>query len=545
MKSALRPLAFLACHLSLTSTASASQGAASQASNPFAIAIFLAFVVTTMLVTRWAAKKTTSKASFLVAGGAIKPWQNGLAIAGDFMSAATFLGITGLMFFVGFDAYILAFGVLIGWPIMLMLIAERFRNLGRFTLVDVISYRLRMPAVRLLIACSSLAVILFYLIGQMVGAGKLIELLFGIDYVYSVIAVSSLMMIYVLFGGMLATTWIQMIKAVLLMAGGIALALLVFAEFNFSLNAIFAEAAAKHGNGDAVLSPGGWLKSDILSVGTVALTLCFGIMGLPHVLMRFFTVKDAADARNSVAIATLIMALFYILILFIGFGAIALITGETRFEGSDGEIVGGSNMIALHLAELLGGSALLGFMSAVSFATILAVVAGLTLAGAAAIAHDIIGVMSKDAEISDKVQLNRSRWATAVIALVSLGCGILFENQNIAVVTAIALALAASVNFPILLMALYWGGLTSRGVLIGGWITLLTSVILVILSDSVWVQLLGNPTALFPYPYPTIFTLPLGFITVWLFSSIDTSAASKEERALFESQSVIAELGQG
>lgn len=531
--------------LSALGTGFAGQAAAGDGAgnNPFAIGIFVAFLMVTMIITRWASSKTNSKESFLVAGGNIKPWQNGFAIAGDFMSAATFLGITGLMFFVGFDAYILAFTVLIGWPIMLMLVAERFRNMGSFTLVDVVSYRLKPKAVRLLLACSSLLVILFYLISQMVGAGKLIELLFGIDYSYSVVIVSSLMMIYVLFGGMLATTWIQMIKAILLLISGIILAFLVFAQFDFNPDAIFTVAAQKHSSGADVLVPGGWLKNDVLNVATVGLTLCFGFMGLPHILMRFFTVKDAAGARNSVAIATLLMAIFYLLILFIGYGAIALITGMPQFLDGAGQLQGGDNMVALHLANLLGGSALLGFMSAVSFATILAVVAGLTLAGAATIAHDIVGLFAKDGKIAADKQLKHSRAATAAIAIISLACSFLFENQNIAVVAAIALALAASVNFPILLLALYWRNLTSRGVLIGGWIALIASIILVILGDNVWVQLLGNEKAIFPYIYPTIFTLPLCFVAVWIFSKTDSSRLAQEQRSAFEQQVIVAELG--
>lgn len=528
--------------LTLPSAALAASSAAGSR-NPYAIAVFVAFVIASLAITAWASKRTTSKSSFLVAGGAIKPWQNGLAIAGDFMSAATFLGITGLMFAVGFDAYILAFTVLIGWPLMLMLVAERFRNMGKFTLVDVIRYRLNTRQVRLLLATSSLFVILFYLTGQMVGAGKLIELLFGLDYLWSVIIVSGLMLVYVMFGGMLATTWIQMIKAVLLLTGGIALALLVFAEFNFDLNAIFALAADQHPRGNEVLAPGGWLGGDVLNVTTVAFTLCFGFMGLPHILMRFFTVKDASGARNSVAIATLLMAIFYLLILFVGFGSIGLLMQQPGVFDESGNLIGGSNMVAMQLAQLLGGSILLGFMAAVSFATILAVVAGLTLAGAATIAHDILGVFRSGETVDPKKELTDTKLATAGIAISALLVSILFENQNIAVVTAIALAIAASVNFPILLSALYWRKLSSRGVVIGGWLTLTVSILFVILGDSVWVQLLGNAEPVFPYIYPTVFTLPVGFASVWLFSKLDNSQRAKSEQSKFDQQMVTAEIG--
>ncbi|MEP3050989.1 MAG: cation acetate symporter [Erythrobacter sp.] len=536
-------LGLAAITIAVAPASAASAQTSSYSTNPYAIGVFLAFVVLSLVITRWAAKQTTSKSSFLVAGGAIKPWQNGLAIAGDFMSAATFLGITGLMFLVGYDAYILASAVLIGWPLMLMLIAERFRNMGSFTLVDVVRHRLKPDSVRLLLACSSLCVILFYLTGQMVGAGKLIELLFGMSYIWSVVTVSALIMVYVLFGGMIATTWIQMIKAVLLLTGGIALAFFIFAEFNFEPDSIFALAATKHQAGAAVLAPGGWLKNDFFNVATVGLSLCFGLMGLPHVLMRFFTVKDARDARNSVAIATLLMAVFYLLVLFIGFGAIALLIGQPEFFDADGQLVGGTNMVAMHLADLLGGSVFLGFMAAVSFATILAVVAGLTLAGAATIAHDIVGVLSKGDARSDAKQLFHSRLATVFIAATALLVCIVFEDQNIAVVTAIALAIAASVNFPILLLTLYWRNLSSRGLVIGGWITLTVSIVLIVLSDTVWVQLLGYEKAIFPYIYPTIFTLPLGFATVWIISILDKSAQAKAERAGFDDQMIAAEIG--
>ena len=510
-----------------------------------AVAVFLAFVASTLAITWWAARRTHNRDSFYTAAGGIPPFQNGLAIAGDFMSAATFLGITGLIFFTGYDAYILSFGILVGWPIMLMVIAERFRNLGRYTLVNVVAYRLQRRSVKLLAAVTSFAVILFYLIGQMVGAGKLVELLFGLDYAVAVVTVSVLMILYVSLGGMIATTWVQMIKAALLLLGGVYLGVMVLARFGFDFAALLRAGIAVHPKGMGLVQPGGWLGNDPVNVLTVGLTMCFGIMGLPHILMRFFTVKDAAAARTSVSVATLLMAAFYILILVIGFGAVALIWGRPGFYDDAGGLVGGGNMVALHLASALGGDIALGFLSAVAFATILAVVAGLTLAGAAAIAHDIYADVIHNGEVSARKELRVSRAATLVIGLAALLLGLAFEHQNIAVVTALALALSASVNFPLLLLAMYWKGLTSRGAVAGGSVVLLVSGVLIVLSDSVWVQMLGHERALFPYLYPTVVTMPLAFLLIWGISLMDRSPRAAAERTGFAQQFLRAETGRG
>lgn len=516
-----------------------------QDTNLIAIGIFFMFVLSTMTITWWAAKRTKSRAAFYTAASGISPWQNAFAIAGDFMSAATLLGITGLMFFVGYDGYILSFAIIIGWAIMLMVIAERFRNLGKYTFVDVISYRLQGNSVRIFLAVCSLIVILFYLIGQMVGAGKLIQILFGLDYIYAVIIVSALMVVYVTFGGMLATTWVQMIKAVLLLIGGTFISFALLARFGFDFSALMQASIETHDKGSAIMQPRGWLKGDVLNVTTVGLTMCFGIMGLPHILMRFFTVKDAAGARKSVAYATVIMSVFYIFILIIGLGSIAVLWNNPDFYDASGQIIGGSNMVALHAAKFLGGDFMFGFMSAVAFATILAVVAGLTLAGAAAIAHDLYGVVIKKGEGDPKTELKISRIAVLVIGVLSIFLGLAFETQNIAVVVAFALALAASVNFPLLLLAMYWKGLSSRGAIIGGGLTLVFTLGLIILSDSIWVEIFGYEKALFPYVYPTVFSMPVGFISIWLFSVLNRSQNARAERSRFDAQFIRSETGIG
>lgn len=509
-----------------------------------AILIFSIFVILTLGLTWVASKRIANKSDFLTASSGIPAWQNGVAIAGDFMSAATFLGITGLMFRIGYDAYILSFAILVGWPLMLFLIAEPFRNLGRYTVVDVISFRMNSPGVRLLSAATSLAVIMFYLIGQMVGAGKLIELLFGVPYWLAVLIVAGLIMIYVNFGGMIATTWVQMIKAVLLMAGGVFLSVALLALFEFDLSQMLERSAAAHPMGTRILEPGGWLRRDPVEVATVGLTMCFGIMGLPHILMRFFTVKNAASARNSVALATALMAVFYALVLVIGYGSIAAIWNAAEFRDAAGNLVGGENMVALHASKAVGGELALGFMSAVTFATILAVVAGLVLAGAATIAHDIWPALRRRAGARPEDELRVTRAATALIAAGALLLGLLFEKQNIAIVVALALAIAASVNFPILLLSIYWKDMTSTGATLGGALGLTVCGVLIALSESVWVALLGNEAAVFPYVYPTVVAMPVTFIAIIAFSLLDRSERAINERSKFQAQFIRSQLGQ-
>ena len=512
--------------------------------NVSAIVMFVFFVGITLCITYWAAKRTNSAADYYSAGGKITGLQNGLAIAGDYMSAASFLGISALVYTSGYDGLIYSIGFLVGWPIILFLIAERLRNLGKYTFADVASYRLKQKEIRTLSACGSLVVVAFYLIAQMVGAGKLIQLLFGLDYYVAVILVGILMCMYVLFGGMLATTWVQIIKAVLLLSGATFMAIMVMKHVNFDFNTLFSEAVKVHPKGDAIMSPGGLVK-DPISAFSLGLALMFGTAGLPHVLMRFFTVSDAKEARKSVLYATGFIGYFYILTFIIGFGAILLVSTNPVFKDAAGALLGGNNMAAIHLADAVGGSLFLGFISAVAFATILAVVAGLTLAGASAVSHDLYASVIKEGKANEKDEIRVSKITTLVLAVVAIGLGILFENQNIAFMVGLAFSIAASCNFPVLLLSMYWKNLTTRGAMIGGWMGLVTAVGLMILGPTIWVQILHHATPIFPYEYPALFSIAAAFAGIWFFSVTDKSKSAEGERALFASQFVRSQTGLG
>lgn len=509
-----------------------------------AIVMFVLFVGATLYITYWASKRTRSRQDYYTAGGKITGLQNGLAIAGDFMSAASFLGISALVYTSGYDGLIYSIGFLIGWPIILFLIAERLRNLGRYTFADVASYRLKQKPIRTLSACGSLVVVALYLIAQMVGAGKLIQLLFGLNYHVAVILVGILMVLYVLFGGMLATTWVQIIKAVLLLAGASFMALMVMKSVNFDFNTLFAEAVKVHPKGIAIMSPGG-LVSDPISALSLGLALMFGTAGLPHILMRFFTVSDAKEARKSVFYATGFIGYFYILTFIIGFGAILLVGPNPVFKDATGALLGGTNMAAVHLANAVGGNFFLGFISAVAFATILAVVAGLTLAGASAVSHDLYASVIKNGKATERDELRVSKITVVILGIVAIALGILFEKQNIAFMVGLAFSIAASCNFPIIILSMYWSRLTTRGAMIGGWLGLLTAVILMILGPTIWVQILGHEKAIYPYEYPALFSMLAAFIGTWLFSVTDSSLAGQQERERFRFQFVRSQTGLG
>lgn len=527
-----------------------------QATNWHAITMFLAFVTLTLGITKWAASRTKSAADFYAAGGGITGFQNGLAIAGDYMSAASFLGISGLVFLSGFDGLIYSVGWLVGWPIVLFLIAERLRNLGKYTFADVASYRLQQTPIRTLSAVGTLSVVAFYLIAQMVGAGKLIQLLFGLPYLYAVVLVGVLMILYVTFGGMLATTWVQIIKAVMLLGGATFLALMVLAHFSFSPEAMFKTATEIHPSGTAIMAPGK-LVTDPISAISLGMALMFGTAGLPHILMRFFTVADAKQARKSVFYATGFIGYFYILTFIIGFGAITFLMNEPSFfkttTGADGGIVydklkdllGGSNMAAIHLSEAVGGDYFLGFISAVAFATILAVVAGLTLAGASAVSHDLYASVIAKGRATDADEIRVSKIATIILGIVAIILGYVFEQQNVAFMVGLAFAVAASCNFPVLLMSMFWPKLTTRGAFVGGFIGLITAVVLVILSPAVWVKTFGNEAAIFPYDNPALFSMAAAFIGIWLVSTLDRSRQAAAEAKAFEAQYVRSQTGLG
>ena len=518
-----------------------------QPTNWSAIGMVLVFVGMTLGITYWAARRTKSAADFYAAGGGITGFQNGLAIAGDYMSAASFLGISALVYGSGFDGLIYSVGWLVGWPIILFLIAERLRNLGKYTFADVASYRLSQTPVRSFAATGSLVVVIFYLIGQMVGAGQLIKLLFGLDYMVAVVLVGVLMMIYVTFGGMKATTWVQIIKACLLLSGATFIALAVLAHFGFSFEALFAKAVEVHPKHAAIMAPG-TLVSDPIEAVSLAMALMFGTAGLPHILMRFFTVADAKAARKSVFYATGFIGYFYILTFIIGFGAITLVSTDPSYlDVAKGglNLRGGNNMAAIHLANAVGGDLFLGFISAVAFATILAVVSGLTLAGASAISHDLYANVFARGRANEQTEVRVSKIASIGLGIIAVLLGIVFEKQNVAYMVGLTFAIAASTNFPVLIMSMFWRGLTTRGAVIGGFIGLAAAVILTVLGPTVWKDVLGNPTAIFPFKYPAIFSMPLAFLSIWFFSIIDNSQRAKDERDAFEAQLVRSETGLG
>ncbi len=516
-----------------------------------AIVMFLLFVGLTLGITKWAASRTKTAADFYAAGGGITGFQNGLAIAGDYMSAASFLGISAMVYGKGFDGLIYSVGWLVGWPLILFLIAERLRNLGKYTFADVASYRLSRTPVRIFSACGALIVVIFYLIGQMVGAGQLIKLLFGLDYLYALILVGGLMMIYVTFGGMVATTWVQLIKAILLLAGATFMALAVLWQFGFSLEALFKRATEVHPSGTAIMAPGTLVTNPIDAI-SLAMALMFGTAGLPHILMRFFTVPDAKEARKSVFYATGFIGYFYILTFIIGFGAITLVLGapaelKSLYIDANGAMIGGGNMPALHLSHAVGGNLFLGFISAVAFATILAVVSGLTLAGASAISHDLYANVFAHGRSTEAAEVRVSKMASAGLGILAIILGYIFEKQNIAFLVGLTFAIAASANFPIILLSMFWKGLTTRGAVAGGLIGLVSAVVLTVVSPPIWEAVLGNPkgSAWFPYSNPALFSISLAFFGSWLFSVLDASDQAKRERAAFEAQFIRSQTGLG
>ena len=524
--------------------------AAKQQTNWTAIVMFGIFVGITMWITKWAAGKTKTAADFYTAGGGITGFQNGLAIAGDYMSAASFLGISGLVFASGFDGLIFSIGWLVGWPVITFLMAERLRNLGKFTFADVAGYRFDAGPIRTFAATGSLVVVAFYLIAQMVGAGQLIKLLFGLDYMVAVILVGVIMMTYVLFGGMTATTWVQIIKAVMLLVGATFMALMVMIQFGFNFEALAAKAVEVHTKKDAIMGPGA-LINDPVSAVSVGMALMFGTAGLPHILMRFFTVPNAKEARKSVAWATTWIGYFYILTFIIGFGAITNLIPNPAEYYVGGEIAkglkGGGNMPAIHLAGAVGGDIFLGFISAVAFATILAVVAGLTLSGASAVSHDLYASVWRHGNVDQATELRVSKITTVFLGIFAVVLGVVFEKQNVAFMVMLAFAVACSANFPVLFMSVLWKDCTTRGAVAGGFVGLILSVTLTIMSPAVWEASLGNPkgTAMFPYASPAIFSMTSAFVVIWLVSLMDKSAQAAKERAAFPAQLIRSETGVG
>ncbi|WP_236209114.1 cation acetate symporter [Pseudomonas tohonis] len=541
----MKPLLALCASAALLASGTAlAADAGARPLNWTAIYMFLAFVLFTLGITRWAALRTRSTADFYTAGGGLSGFQNGLAIAGDMISAASFLGISAMMFMNGYDGLLYALGVLAGWPIILFLIAERLRNLGRFTFADVVSYRLDQSPIRITAAFGTLTVALLYLVAQMVGAGKLIELLFGLSYLQAVLLVGVLMVCYVTFGGMLATTWVQIIKAVLLLSGTSFMAFMVLRHFGFSTEAMFAAATSVHAKGTAIMAPGGLLSNPVDAI-SLGLGMMFGTAGLPHILMRFFTVSDAKEARKSVFYATGFIGYFYLLLIVVGFGSIVMVGTNPEFRDAAGAIIGGGNMVAVHLSHAVGGSMFLGFISAVAFATILAVVAGLALSGASAVSHDLYACVVRKGQASEREEMRVSRIATLGIGVLAVILGILFESQNIAFLSGLVLAIAASVNFPVLFLSMFWKGLTTRGAVAGSLAGLASAIALLVASPAVWVNVLHHEQALFPYANPALFSMTLAFSSAWLFSVTDRSERATRERGRYLAQFIRSMTGIG
>lgn len=498
------------------------------------IFFFLLFVAATLYITYWAAKRTRTTAEFYAAGRSITGLQNGLALAGDYMSAASFLGIAGLVSLKGYDGLIYAVGWLVGWPIVMFLIAEPLRNLGKYTFADVVAYRLKQRPIRTAAATGALITVLFYLIAQMVGAGSLIKLMFGLPYEVAIIIVGCLMIAYVLFGGMLATTWVQIIKACLLLGGATILVFLTLYKFGFNYIELFSSVTSKYG--DKFVQPGGLIKNPIDAI-SLGLALMFGTAGLPHILMRFYTVPDAKEARKSVFYATGFIGYFYILTFTIGFGAAALVGHEIISK-----IDKGGNMAAPLLAEALGGEIFLGFLAAVAFATILAVVAGLTLAGASAVSHDIYVGVVKRGKADEKQEVKAAKISTLCLGLLAIILGIVFKGQNVAFMVGLAFAVAASANFPALFMSIFWKKFTTQGALASIYTGLILSVILIILSPTVWVDIFKNPQAIFPLKNPGIISF-FGSFIAGIVTSLLTREKEAEEK--FESEKIRSYVGIG
>ena len=515
---------------------------AERTTNTKAIFMFMLFVASTLIITYWASKRTKSTNEFYAAGNQISALQNGLAVAGDYMSAATFLGFTALAFLVGFDVIFYTLGATVAWVIVFFLVAERLRNLGRYTFADAAAYRLDRVPIRTLSAAGTLVVVIPYLLAQMVGAGALVQSLFNIPYVLAVCIVGGLMMLYVTFGGMLATTWVQIIKAVLLLTGGTIMAVYVMYQFGFSFDALAREAVSIHSKGEDIMYPGGKF-TDTWGALSLGMSLVFGTAGLPHILMRFFTVPNGNVARKSAVYAMCIIGFFMSIVIIIGFGAVVFITGKPEFLDSDGGLIGGANLAAVHLSYVIGGDYFLGFISAVAFATILAVVSGLSLSAASAVSHDLYATVFRNGKASEKEEMLVSRVTVVAIGVITVLLAILFEKESVAFLAILALAIAASVNLPVLLLSMYWKNITTRGAVYGGAIGLLSAIILIVISPTIWVKILGYKEAIFPYGYPTIISMPISFLAVYIFSITDKSKRAANERAAYETQVVRSELG--
>jgi cation/acetate symporter len=498
------------------------------------IAIFLFLMAGTLLITGWAAGRTKSSADFYVAHSRITPWQNSLAIAGEYISAGTLLGNTALFFDAGVDAFIYPTGALLALALMLFVVGERLRNLGKYSFADVCALRFRERPIRTVAALNTLSILLLLTVGQLVGAGALVEIVFGIRFETAVVIAGMLITIYVIFGGMLATTWVQIVKALLLLAAGGGVAMLVLMRFQFGLDALFTAASSMHKLGRQILAPGAMIhtRTDAFSIG---LTLIIGPLGLPHVLMRFFTVRDGRAASRSIVYATLIIGMFYLLLAIFGFGAAALLTDNSEYITASGGVIGGENMVLLHLTHAVGGDLLFGAMAAIAFATTLAVISGVCLSASATIAHDLYTRGFKaNMHIPDRRQLLVSRIAVAGFSSLATLLAIAMKGQNIVFLAALGVSIAASSNVPALIASMYWRHATTRGVIAGSVVGLATALLLIVCGPTMWVGVLHHAKPLYPYQYPTIVSLPLAIAALIIVSMLDRGRRATEERAAFD-----------
>ena len=490
-----------------------------------AIICFLVTVALTLAITAWAARKGSDRESMYAASSRITGGQNGLAIAGDFMSATTVLGVVGLFFNGGVDTMIYFITPPAAMCLILLWTAGPLRRLGRFTLGDVLVSRLQDPKMRVFSGISTIVISLIYLIAQLVGAGALVSVLFGLSFDHAVIIVGALMAVYIVFGGMLAATWVQIIKAVLLMCGIVLLTALSISHAG-GIAALFAKAAAVHPLGAGVYRFGG-MKLDPFSAISLTVGLTLGVMGLPHLLIRFFTVPNEAAARRSMVTACGIIGFVFILTFaFIAPAGVAFVTHNPAFVTAAGAVKGGPNMVVIHLAHAVGGEVLMGAFSAVAFATILAVVAGLTIAIASATSHDVFHPGHSEAQRNEAGELWLFRLAAVLAAAAAVSLAIVFQKENVAYLVALAMTVAASTNFPVIILSLYWRRLTSTGALLGGLAGLISSVGLIVLSPGVWVRVLHHPAPIFPADYPALVSSPLAFLVCWL-GSLATQPAAK------------------
>lgn len=517
---------------------------ATEGLNMNAIGMFFVFVVISLAITYWAAGRVKSTADFYTAGGQISGFQNGLAITGDWCSSAALMGIAALIYTTGFDGLIYSVVPFGAWPLMMFLLADRLRNLGKFTIADIVSTRMARVPIRALIATAGLAFVVGYLIVQMVGAGTLISNLFGLKYEYAQVIIGLLIIVYVAFGGMVATTYVQLIKAVLLLSGASFITFAVLAKFGFSPEGLYEAAVANHPTAEKIMQPGGLLPDPINAI-SCGVMLLFGGAAMPHVLMRFFTVPDAKEARRSVAWAATFIGYFYLLTFFIGYGAVAFVMKDPKFLDAAGVIKGGPNMAAIHLAEAMGGDLLLGFISAVAFATIVAVVAGLTIAGASAISHDLYANILRHGQVSDAQVVKVSRYASIGLGVLGVALGIAFKDQNIAYLIVLPFTISSTVFFPVLFLAMYWRRLTTTGVVAGGWIGLASAVVMLIVGPTIWKDILGHAAPIFPYKYPALFSMTISFTTMVVVSLLDKSERGRREVEGFEDQFVRSQTGLG